>query len=119
MAKDIKIDFDNNDLAFVDGDLVIVEGDECVKQHIKTGLFILLMDWFLDITKGINWFNGFKNDPKFLNAQIKDAIKSVENVVRLGKIKFYNATPYWKVEAVVYTVDNDEIEINAETPIKG
>lgn len=119
MAKDIKIDFDNNDLAFVDGDLVVVEGDECVKQHIKTGLFILPMDWFFDITKGINWFNGFKNDPKFLNAQIKDAIKSVENVVRLGKIKFYNSTPHWKVNAIVYTVDNDEIEINAETPMKG
>ena len=114
---DIKIDFNNNDLEFENGDLVVVDGDECVKQQITTGLHILPLDWFLDITKGIDWFAGFKDNPKKLKAQIKDAIESVENVVRLGKFTFDASTTNWKVNAIVYTIDNNTIEINAETPI--
>ena len=108
---DIKIDFDNYDLAFENGDLIVT------KQQIKTGLFILPMDWFLDITRGINYFLGFRNNPKKLMAQIKDAIKSVEGVIRLGKFKFDTSTQKWKVKAIAYTVNNDIIEVNAETPI--
>lgn len=114
---DIKIDFENNDLVFEDGDLVVVDGDDCVKQQINTGLHILPLDWFLDITKGINWFARFKENPKILKAEVKDAIESVENVARLGKYSFDSSTTNWKINAVVYTVDNNIIEINAETPI--
>lgn len=113
---DIKIDFDNNDLEFKDGDLVVVSGDECIKQQVKTGLFILPCDWFIDLTKGINYFHGFRNDDKKSKAQIKDEIKSVEGVDRLGKFSFDNSTQKWKVNAIIYTA-NSEIEINAETPI--
>lgn len=113
---DIKIDFDNSDLEFKNGDLVVVSNEDCIKQQIKTGLFILPMDWFIDITKGINYFQGFRNDDKKLKAQIKDAIKSVEGVERLGKFAFDSSTTKWDVKAIVYTA-NSEIEINAETPI--
>ncbi len=114
---DIKIDFDNYDLELVDGDLVVTEGNECIKQQVRTGLFILPFDWFMDITKGINYFVAFRNNPKKLKAQIKDAIKDVEGVVRLGNFNFNSSTTNWKVQAVLYTVNNDVIEINAETPI--
>lgn len=114
---DIKINFDNYDLDFKDGDLVVIDGSNCIKQQIKTGLFILPMDWFIDIQKGINYFVSFRDNSKKLKAQIKDEIKSVEGVVRIGKFKFDNLTQKWKVQVIVYTVDNDVIEINAETPI--
>ena len=114
---DIKIDFDNYDLEFKNGDLVVTDGSECIKQQVKTGLFILPLDWFLDITRGINYFLSFRDNPKKLRAQIRDAIQSVENVVRLGSFKFDSSTTKWKVQAIVYTVNNDVIEINAETPI--
>lgn len=114
---DIKIDFDNYDLVFENGDLVVVEGTDCVKQQVKTGLFILPMDWFIDITKGINYFVSFRANPKKLRAQIRDAIQSVENVVRIGQFKFDSSTRKWRVQAIIYTKDNDLIEINAETPI--
>ena len=114
---DIKIDFDNYDLELKDGDLVVVSGNDCIKQQIKTGLFILPMDWFIDITKGINYFISFRDNPKKLRAQIKDAIEEVEGVVRLGKFNFDSSTRKWKVKSSVYTVNNDTIEVNAETPI--
>ena len=113
---DIKIDFENSDLELKDGDLVVVSGDDCIKQQVKTGLFILPCDWFINITKGINYFQGFRNDDKRLKAQIKDAIKSVEGVDRLGKFSFDGSTTNWKVNAIIYTA-NSEIEINAETPL--
>ena len=113
---DIKIDFENNDLEFKNGDLVVTSGDECIKQQVKTGLFILPFDWFIDITKGINYFHGFRNDDKKLKAQIKDAIKSVEGVERLGKFAFDNSTTNWNVQAIIYTA-NSEIEVNSETPL--
>lgn len=113
---DIKINFENNDLEFKDGDLIVVSDDECVKQQVKTGLFILPFDWFIDIRAGINYFHGFRNDDKKLKAQIKDAIKSVEGVERLGKFVFDSSTTSWRVQAIIYTA-NSEIEINAETPL--
>ena len=115
---DIKIDFDNYDLAFENGDLVITDGNECIKQQVRTGLFILPLDWFLDITKGINYFISFRDNPKKLRAQIEDAIKSVQGIVRLGNFKFYSSTTRWKVQAILYTVNNDTIEINSETPLQ-
>lgn len=117
MAIDIKIDYEKDDLAFEDGDLVVTDGSDCIKQQIKTGLYILPLDWFIDLRWGINYFKGFREEPKKLQAQIKDAIRSVDGVVRLGKYTFDNSTTKWKVNAIVYTFDNDEIEINAETPI--
>lgn len=114
---DIKIDFDTKDLEFKNGDLVVVDGNDCIKQQIRTGLFILPLDWFMDITKGINYFVAFRDNPKKLRAQLRDAIESAENVVRLGKFRFDAHTTKWRVEAVVYTTNNDVIEINAETPI--
>lgn len=113
---DIKINFDNNDLDFKDGDLVVTSNEDCIKQQIKTGLYILPLDWFIDIRAGINYFQGFRNDDKKLQAQIKDAIKSVEGVERLGKFVFDSSTTKWNVKAIVYTT-NSEIEINAQTPI--
>ena len=114
---DIKIDFDNYDLAFENGDLVVVDNVDCIKQQIRTGLFILPMDWFIDISKGINYFLAFRDNYKKLKAQIKDEIQSVFGVIRLGKFKLNRLAQRWSVNAIVYTVDNDVIEVNAETPI--
>ena len=97
MALDIKIDFDNNDLDFENGDLVVVDGNDCIKQQIKTGLFILPFDWFIDLTVGINYFVGFRNEPKKLKAQIKDEVKSVDGVARLGKFSFDKSSQKWKM----------------------
>jgi len=113
---DITINFTNSDLEFKNGDLVVTDGEDCIRQQIATGLFILPADWFIDITKGINYFVGFRNEPKVLKAQIKDEIRSVEGVERLGKFSFDNSTTNWKVKAIVYTA-NGEIAINAQTPI--
>lgn len=115
---DIAIDFNNTDLEFKNGDLVVTDGEDCIRQQIATGLFILPADWFLDITKGINYFVGFRNEPRILKAQIKDEIREVEGVERLGKFNFDNTTTNWKVNAVVYT-SNGEIDINAQTPLGG
>ena len=113
---DITIDFKNSDLEFKNGDLVVTDGEDCIRQQVTTGLYILPADWFIDITKGINYFIGFRNEPKVLKAQIKDEIKSVEGVERLGKFSFDGKTTNWKVKAIIYTV-NGEIAINAQTPI--
>ena len=114
---DIKIDFENYDLKFENGDLVVTDGNDCIKQQVKTGLFILPLDWFIDITKGINYFVSFRDNPKKLRAKIRDAIQEVEGVVRIGKFTFDSKSAKWKVNSSVYTVNNDIIEINAETPI--
>ena len=113
---DIEIDFNNSDLTFKNGDLVVTSETDCIRQQVATGLFILPCDWFLDITKGINYFTAFRNEPKKLQAQIKDEVKSVEGVERLGKFKFDSSSTNWKVNVIIYTV-NGEVAINAQTPI--
>ena len=114
---DIQINFNDNDLEFKNGDLIVTSGNECIKQQIKTGLFILPLDWFIDLTKGINYFVAFRDNPKKLRAQIKDEIEEVYGVTRLGKFQFDSSTTSWKVKSLVYTVNNEIIEINAETPL--
>lgn len=99
-------------LLLTNGDLELVSGTECVMQQIDVGLHLLKGDWVLDSTAGIDYFGGMRAYPEILNAQIKKAINTVENVDTVLKYKFvedndqvYNVTGSVKV-------GNSEIPIN-------
>lgn len=99
-------------LLLTNGDFDLVRGTDCVIQQIDVGLHLLKGDWVLDSTAGIDYFGGLRAYPEILNAQIKKAINTVENVETVLKYKFrednnqvYNVTGTVKV-------GNSEISIN-------
>ena len=116
MANDVRISYnvevvDNNDLAnrylldnglvkegdrvsrllLEDGDLVLTRDINRIKQHIITGLHLLIGDWVLDQSQGISYFTGMRAYPGILSAQIKNAINTVDGVDTVLKYNFQQA----------------------------
>lgn len=98
--KDLKLT-DDNRIAFKNGDLETVEGEERIKQHIKTGIKIMPSDWILDYRKGVDIIGGLRAYPNILKAQIKSAIQEVFGVDRVLKFSFDDSTEVYKVKATV------------------
>lgn len=110
MADDIKIT--NGHLVLENGDLPLVRDINRIKQHIVTGLYLLIGDWVLDTTVGISYFTGMRAYPEILSAQIKKAISTVEGVDIVLKYNF-NITRdnIFEIRATV-KIGNTEIAIN-------
>lgn len=112
MASDIKIE--NNRLPLEDGDLVLVRNINKIKQHILTGLHLLVGDWVLNQSEGVNYFGGLRAYPEILSAQIKRAINTVEGVDTVLKYNFnIGDDNIFRVVASI-KVGNSEIMINEE-----
>lgn len=77
---DIKMD--NHTLPIVDGDFVLTDGVEEIKQHIIVALNTFYTDWLLDYTKGIDYTNGMRN-LDFLQHDCKNQILGVNGVTGL------------------------------------
>lgn len=98
--KDLKLT-DNNRISFKNGDFETAEGENRIKQHIKTGIKILLGDWILDYRKGVDIIGGLRAYPDILKAQIKSAINEVFGVDRVLKFSFDDSEEVYKVKATV------------------
>lgn len=104
--------FVGNHLLLVNGDWEMVTSMECVKQQIDVGLHIMKGDWVLDSTAGIDYVGGLRAYPEILNAQIKKAINTVENVDTVLKYNFYeDDNNVYSIQATA-KVGNSEIPIN-------
>ena len=114
MANDYDIKIKNGHINLVNGDFELVSGIDRIKQHIYTGLRILVADWVLDVNAGINYFGGMRKYPEILSAQIKNAINTVEGVDTVLKYNFYiDKDNVYNVSCTV-KVGNTEIPINEQ-----
>ena len=112
MAYDIKIE--NNRLPLEDGDLILVRDINRVKQHIITGLYLLVGDWILNQNDGISYFTGMRAYPEILSAQIKRAINTVDGVDTVLKYNFQQDNDNIIRVRCTVKVGNSEIAINEE-----
>lgn len=111
--KDLKLT-DDNRIAFRNGDFETVEGEERIKQQIKTGIKIMLGDWILDYRKGVDIIGGLRAYPNILKAQIKSAIQEVWGVDRVLRFSFDDSTEIYKVKATVLS-GGRQFEVEGET----
>lgn len=112
MADDIKIT--NGHLLLENGDLPLVREINRIKQHIITGLYLLVGDWILDQSQGVDYLGGMRAYPEILSAQIKRAINTVDGVDTVLKYNFNISNDnIFNVTATV-KVGNTEIAINEE-----
>lgn len=110
--KDIKLT-ENNRLEFKNGDLVLVDGIDRIKQHITVAVKgILPGTWLLDPKVGIDWFSGLAVYLSILKAQVKNAINNVWGVDLLKNYEFNTDNPeQYKVTGVVVT-NNENLNFN-------
>lgn len=46
----------DNDLSFVNGDLVLASGADAITQHVKIRLRFFLGEWFRNRQEGVDWY---------------------------------------------------------------
>lgn len=77
IMTDIKME--NNRLVMRDGDFVLVDGVDEIKQHIIIALNTFYNDWLLDYTKGIDYAHGMRNT-EFLEHDVKKQLQGIKDV---------------------------------------
>lgn len=84
--SDIKLSEPGWDLAIENGDLVLTEGSEAVRQHLKQRLQTFLNEWFLDARVGVPYYEHVlvKNpEPLVLDSVFKSVILNTPGVEKL------------------------------------
>ena len=110
--KDIKLT-ENNRLELKNGDFILIDGVDRIKQHIKIAVQgILPGTWLLDAKIGIDWFSGLAVYLSILKAQVKNTINNVWGVDLLRNYNFDDSNPEeYKVTGVVIT-NNENLNFN-------
>ena len=93
---DLPIDNMTNDLAYENGKIKWVTGDDEIMQRIKVRLRRIFGEWFLYYTAGIPYFNGQmlgSNDYDYTRLTIREAILSTAGVTSIQTLNLLiNAT---------------------------
>ena len=111
--KDIKLTQENR-LELKNGDFVLVDGIDRVKQHITIAVKgILPGTWLLDPKVGVEWFSGLAVYTSILKAQVKNAIRGVFGVSLLKNYVFETDTENYTVSGTV-AVDNENLNFNED-----
>lgn len=111
--KDIKLTSDNR-IEIKNGDFVLVDGVDRIKQHITVAIKgILPGTWLLDPTLGIEYFSGLAVYTSILKAQIKNAIRNVFGVSLLRQFNFDDSNENFKVTGTVL-YDNENLNFDED-----
>lgn len=84
--SDLLLSTVDDDLDITTGDLRLTETDVAVRQHLQQRLRMFLGEWFLDLGRGIPFYEQvlIKNaNPGVLDAIFKDAILTTPGVIEL------------------------------------
>ena len=107
---DLPIDQGKNDLAYKNGKIQWVKGDDEIIQRVRTRLRRMFGEWFLYYSAGIPYYNGSMlgaNDYDYTRLTIKNEILSTRGVTECSAINIILEPTTKKVS--VYT----QIRINA------
>lgn len=87
MSKNMKLDTATHDIVINRG-VERVEGVEYVAQLTRTRLSLMLAEWDLDESLGVDWFNimGRNYDLSIVQGIVADVIRSTEGVESLTTI---------------------------------
>lgn len=115
----LSINSTTGDLDFVKGQLVFVDGQEEIRQHLEQRLRTFLNEWFLDLTIGVPYYDEIlkKNiNPSTIDAIFIDEILACPGVVRLLSfdLDLDNTTRKLSLNAEIQTTDG-VIDFSTET----
>ena len=96
--SDLKINETTGDLEIgTDGDLIIIDGIDAIRQNLRIRLQLFRGDWFLDTRLGIPYFEEVLRKAPDLNvvqSLLRDAIRTTEGVTEITEFEldFIGAT---------------------------
>lgn len=95
----------DNRLPMYNGDFILTNEVEELKQHVVTALNTFYTDWLLNFQIGIDYAFGMRHE-EFLEHDIKKQIKAVEGVVSIlnFKMEFDRQNLKWNVVAGLKTI---------------
>lgn len=102
----------NNRLPMIDGDFVLVEELEEIKQQIRVAVRTFYGDWLINYIKGLDITQDLKNEV-FLDHDMKKQIREVNNVTGIKNYirTFDRETFSINIKAIITTIYGD-IPIN-------
>ncbi len=107
----------NNDLVVTNGNLVIIEDTDQIRQAIGEALRTFFGEWFLDNTIGVPWFQQILiSHPNLdvIQAILIDTVLSVPGVAQLNSFTFnyVNGTRSLSVTFVALSSNGQTIKVN-------
>lgn len=120
MSLDLKLDPLTHDLEYTDYDLVITDEKEQLIQNLKIRLLFFLGEWFLDVTRGVPYFEEIliKNPNQArVESILKEQILETENVNEMLEFNL-NYDNINRVLSVRFSVDTTFgiIDLTEELP---
>ena len=117
--RDFKIDLNTSELVFENGDLVMVEGADAIRQAIFIRLRFFLGEWFLDESAGCDWHGsvlGRKYNAAAVEAVVSKALLETPGVASVISIdpSFDSTT---RTVSVAWSVSTDFGKIDGTTPL--
>ena len=115
---------DNADIAIVNNTFVLTENnsDEEIRQKLIQRLKFFLGEWFLDITKGVPYFQVVfikGTSPDVIESTFKDTIIGTDGISTLNRfdpIEYDASTREAKVNFDVTTINGNNLNINEVLP---
>lgn len=115
---DIGLDKDTGDIAYENGKLKWITGDDEVMQRVKIRLRRIFGEWFLYYTAGIPYFNGRmlgSNDYDYVQLVLKSEIINTEGVGGVNTMNLLIDNTTKKVSVYAEIVINTNIyKLNEE-----
>lgn len=109
MSLDLKLDVVTHDLLVVNYDLVITDDIQQLMQNLKIRLLFFLGEWFLDITRGVPYYEEIliKNpNQSRVESILKQQILNTKNVKEMLEFNLnYDAST--RLLNVTFSVDTD------------
>lgn len=109
-----------NDLVLVNGDLVIVDGDDAIAQDVQGALELFLGEWFLDTSQGVPYYQSILTkgiDLNLVQVTLIEQVRSRDGVVDVISLGFgYDPkTRVLTVATQIRSTSGELLSINAET----
>lgn len=108
--KGFKLD-DKGDVVIKDGKITMVDGNELLKQTIRTVLGTNQGEWFLNTSEGLNYGNILTKNPDFdvIRNEIISGLKQVDSSLKLAKFD-YNFDKQSRKLVVKFTAQDQDGE---------
>lgn len=107
---DLKLDPITGDLAFEDGDLVLVDGVDAIVQHIRIRFKFFKGEWYQDTREGTPWYEeilGHKPTQRRANEIARSVLASTPGVASVDSVQVTldDATRDLSISFIAHTTD--------------
>ncbi len=117
--SDYALNLETQDLATTGGDFSLTSGKDAIRQAIEMKLRMVIREWFLDRTKGTNYYGKILGNHSFaeIDSELKRVILTTPGVTGFLDPIQYNREGPTRVLVAQFRVNTDEGELSFQEPL--